>query len=42
MCGHICHIFSYVVATVVSELQPKVLLLQQLQMTTHFVEEVAA
>lgn len=33
--------FSYVVAAVVSELQSKVLLLQQFQMATHFVEEVS-
>lgn len=38
----VCFTFSYVVAAVVSELQPEVLFLQQLQMTAHFVEEVAS
>lgn len=36
-----CVWFPYVVAAVVSELQAEVLLLQQLQVTADFVEEVS-
>lgn len=36
-----CIRFPYVVAVVVPELQTEVLLLQQLQVTTDFVEEVS-
>lgn len=39
VCVYFC--VMYIAATVVSELQSKVLFLQQFQMTTHFIEEVA-
>lgn len=41
LCVSVWSSISYIIATVVSELQAKVLLLQQFQMTAHFVVEVA-